>query len=409
MPVAVKVSELKCGMAVARPVRNRYTVLVATGKKIEPNDIARLEKIMPGGTIWIRDPVLDAMLEFDDLSHDQEIAAQMNSIVFNQVKKIQDKLSAKIALKGPEILDLHRSIRGAVDFLSSCSVSSTYLPRGEPKNYLETHQMNVFFLSMLIGREIKQYMATERKEASSATLLTGPETMVHLGMSAILHDAGLVPLAGVFEKNSLLSDEARKLIMEHTNSGPDLLGPSIPPLVRMTIKQHHENIKGKGYPKGLKGSQQHVLARIVRVADAFEACTATEVFPEAHTHARTLYELTMGRYKKFYDPTILKILQSLIVPFEPGSRVKLSTGTYAIVVKNRPLDPFRPIVQVLFNASGKRIPKESLEPPVDLAQKPIRLARVKNESLAYLYKPDYGEAFGIATGISRRLFNYFFP
>jgi len=409
MPIAVKIPELKPGMIVARPVRNRYAVLITAGKQISQNDINRLSKLIPDGAVWIRDPVLDDALEFDDLSESQEVAARVHSIIFKQVKQIHEKLSSKLALTETEVLDLHRSINDAVSYVSEHPVSSAYLPRGDSASYLETHQMNVFFLSMLIGREIRQYMARERISKSRATKLSGPQTLVQLGMSAILHDAGLSPLKGLFAKDAKLDEPTRKSLRDHPNEGVKLLGSPVPPLVRMAIKQHHENFPGKGYPNGLKGGDVHVLARIIRLADAYEVCTAAEVFREARSHARTLYELTLGRYKVFYDKVILKILQSLIVPFEPGARVKLSNGMHAIVVKTRRLDPFRPVVQVLFDASGKRIPKESLDPPLDLAHSPIKLARLDGEDLSFLYKPDYGETFSVAPGRGLRLFNYFFP
>ena len=74
---------------------------------------------------------------------------------------------------------------------------------------------------------------------------------------------------------------------------------------------HHERPDGKGYPKGLKGDEIPIYARIIGVADAFDAMTATRVYRKQMDFGYVLGELEKGRGSQF-DPKFVDILLNLI-------------------------------------------------------------------------------------------------
>lgn len=94
--------------------------------------------------------------------------------------------------------------------------------------------------------------------------------------AGILHDVGKIGIPGeVLRKTSKLTDEEYALIKNHTTIGAKILsGVTALPLVEDAAHYHHEKIDGSGYPEGLKGDEIPEIARLVAVADAYDAMTS---------------------------------------------------------------------------------------------------------------------------------------
>ena len=165
-----------------------------------------------------------------------------------------------------------------------------------------------------------------------------------------------------------------------------MLPDGLPAVARYIVRHHHEHVNGSGYPGGLASPNLHVLARIVRIADAFDAGTSTTVYRDAKSPARVLWEITAGPHKHHYDPVVAKVFIGLIQPFPIGARLRLSDGTYGVVVRHSPRRPFAPTVIVAFDDKGRRIPAESIARPIDLAgQIQLRIVSMGRERLSYIY------------------------
>ena len=94
--------------------------------------------------------------------------------------------------------------------------------------------------------------------------------------AGILHDVGKIGIPGdVLRKTSKLTDEEYNLIKNHTTIGAKILsGITELPIVAEAAHFHHEKMDGSGYPMGLKGDEIPEIARIVAVADAYDAMTS---------------------------------------------------------------------------------------------------------------------------------------
>ena len=108
------------------------------------------------------------------------------------------------------------------------------------------------------------------------------------------------------------------------------------------IIHHHENYDGSGYPYGLKGDEIHILARVLRIADAYSAATADQVYSEACSPVRALWEMTWGPVSQFYDPIVMKLFASLVQPYPIGAKVQLNSGYTGVVVRYGHESPFLP-------------------------------------------------------------------
>ena len=154
---------------------------------------------------------------------------------------------------------------------------------GTEQGYLAEHAGNVFYLSMVLGAAVRDYVVRERQRQTSASNLTHAVAMdlLPLGLGAMFLDVAMTPLEHVFVPGYELSDEDRKLIYEHPSAGADMLPESMPSAAKMIVRWHHENFDGSGYPDKRPGSGLHVFVRIARVCDAFDAATSAKFYSGA--------------------------------------------------------------------------------------------------------------------------------
>ena len=106
------------------------------------------------------------------------------------------------------------------------------------------------------------------------------QELMSLRMSALVHDIGKMAVSdAILQKEDRLSEAEYSTIRLHTEVGEKLIQPLLPhPDVLSGIRHHHERMDGKGYPDRLIGQQIPLLARIISVADVFDALTHTRPY-----------------------------------------------------------------------------------------------------------------------------------
>jgi len=115
----------------------------------------------------------------------------------------------------------------------------------------------------------------------------------NLALAAQMHDVGKIGVPDrILTKPGPLTTEEFAIIKEHANRGYEIAGrvPALRPVAN-AIRYHHERIDGTGYPLGLDGDQIPLEARIVSVADAFDAMTSGRVYQAAVSREAALEEL----------------------------------------------------------------------------------------------------------------------
>jgi putative two-component system response regulator len=127
-----------------------------------------------------------------------------------------------------------------------------------------------------------------------------------LRFGAILHDIGKIHVREtVLRKKGPLDASEWEEIKQHPKIGAAMvkdipyLMPAIP-----AIKYHHERWEGGGYPYGLSGDEIPIMARIVSVADAFDAMTSSRAYQEARSLEMAYGDILNGM-KKYYDPNVV--------------------------------------------------------------------------------------------------------
>jgi putative nucleotidyltransferase with HDIG domain len=186
-------------------------------------------------------------------------------------------------------LDLRASRIDAVKALSS-SVDAR-------DKYTHEHSSRVSRLACRLAREMGFPEATVEK----------------IEGGALLHDIGKISVdTEVLSKPGPLDDEEMAMIREHPRCSADII--SRLRLLRGSaeiVVQHHERPDGRGYPEGLKGHEITVGARILNVADAFDAMTTDRPYRKRRSLEEAVEELNSGSGSEF-DPVVVEYLMRLI-------------------------------------------------------------------------------------------------
>ena len=134
-----------------------------------------------------------------------------------------------------------------------------------------------------------------------------------LRRTALLHDIGKIAIPdSVLNKPSRLTDEEYEIMKSHVVKGADILKNfTLLEHVEEGALYHHERYDGRGYVHGLKGEEIPLNARIIGIADAFDAMTANRVYRKKLDPEYVLGELKKGRGTQF-DPKLADILLELI-------------------------------------------------------------------------------------------------
>ncbi len=132
-------------------------------------------------------------------------------------------------------------------------------------------------------------------------------------MMGLLHDVGKIGVPdSVINKNKRLDDDEFALIQKHPEIGGSILG-NIEEMPRLAYgaKWHHERYDGTGYPDGLKGDEIPIEARIITVADAYDAMMSNRSYRKMLPVEKVKSEIMQGKGTQF-DPQIADIMLELI-------------------------------------------------------------------------------------------------
>ena len=208
-------------------------------------------------------------------------------------------------------------------------------------DYTFSHCVNVCIYSLIIGISLGYNM----------------NRLKDLGVGAILHDIGKLAVPNkLLKKPAELDEKEFEEIKLHTKSGYEILKHhnGIGLLSSYIALNHHERYDGSGYPGGLKGEDIHECARIVAIADVYDALTSDRVYRQKIKPHFVVEYLTNIRASHF-DAELVKHFLRYIALYPLGTAVILSTNEIALVVRiNRHL-PTRPVVKIIYDATGNKL------------------------------------------------------
>ena len=184
-------------------------------------------------------------------------------------------------------------------------------------NYTYQHSVNVAVLSLVLGVQLQ----------------LNQHELYTLCMGALIHDIGKVLIPkDIILKPGPLTDEEFKTIKEHTTKGYDYLRGclEISAPSRIVALQHHEKVNGNGYPDNIKNKSINRFARIVAIADVYDALTSDRPYRKAMS-PNDAVEYIFAHGDTQFDYEMVKAFSKAVVPYPPGTLVKLSTGDIGVV------------------------------------------------------------------------------
>lgn len=184
-------------------------------------------------------------------------------------------------------------------------------------NYTYAHSVNVCVIAVMVGVALN----LNRRQLET------------LGIGAILHDIGKLQIDNkILNKPTKLEPQESELVRRHARDGYELLRKkaNINFLASHIVFQHHEREDGSGYPRGLTGKRIHRFAKIVAVADTYDAMTSNRAYHKEITSLQALEEIKQEVSRKF-DPAVVEAFLRVVAPFPIGSTLVFKNGEKAIV------------------------------------------------------------------------------
>lgn len=134
-----------------------------------------------------------------------------------------------------------------------------------------------------------------------------------IALASLFHDVGKCFIPDeILNKPTKLNDDEFNFIKKHSTYSSELLEGKFVDDISKIVEAHHERIDGSGYPKGLKGDEIRIEAKIIAVADSYDAMTSDRAYRKALTPSEAMDELKKC-INTFYDEPIVLALEQILI------------------------------------------------------------------------------------------------
>ncbi|MCS7231856.1 MAG: HD domain-containing protein [Elusimicrobiota bacterium] len=214
------------------------------------------------------------------------------------------------------------------------------------ESYIYAHSVNVGIYSAVIG--ISKNLNEQELE--------------ELTLCALLHDIGMNDYLNIAHKPYKLTEPEFEEIKKHSEIIKKYIETfqisySLKQKILLVVSQVHERCNASGYPKKLKCEEIDLFAKIISIADVYEAMTHPRPYRERILPHDAIVSLVKQAQTEL-DSQLVKLFVDKISIFPVGSYVKLNTGEIARVIAANPSFPVRPKVKIILT-SEKLPPKQT--------------------------------------------------
>ncbi|MBN2810431.1 MAG: HD-GYP domain-containing protein [Spirochaetales bacterium] len=179
--------------------------------------------------------------------------------------------------------------------------------------------------------------------------------LLQIATAALLHDVGMIKVPeNIVSKEGKLDEAETQAMRSHTFYGYKMIVNELlyADEVGRAAVQHHERWDGEGYPGRIAGAAIDIGARIISVADAFEAMVSPKTWRDAMVGYQAMKNLLADNARRF-DPDIIKAMIQSIGIYPIGSIVLMNNSVIARVIDSHKEAPLRPKIRVLIDEFAK--------------------------------------------------------
>jgi HD-GYP domain-containing protein (c-di-GMP phosphodiesterase class II) len=214
------------------------------------------------------------------------------------------------------------------------------------------------------------------------------EDLRELALGGLLFDVGKTRLPPeLLAKKQRLDVNEDALVRRHVEYGVELLErtPGISPAILEMVATHHERHNGKGYPRGLSGSEIPINGRITGLIDSYDALTHQRTYAQGLSPHQAVAELYQSRGMLFQAELVEQFIQTCGI-YPTGSLVELSNGQVGVVTAVHSLKRLRPSVMLLLDSDK------------------LPLAQFRTIELGEVMEDSTGLPLGIKSGLPPRAY-----
>ncbi len=322
--VFVSVFDCKPGMKIAEDIYNEYgAVIITDGTVLDEYIIDRIRYLG-----FTRIKAYDSVGDMIEVSGSELFRAQYNENL-NSVKGVLHDISNGKQIDTQRVNTATSSILARIN--ENRDIVSCITEMRASGEYLYTHSVNVSLLSMLIGKWLKFDYQKLKSLVTAGFLHDIGKSKVD---QEILNKPG--PLdADEFEEIKRHSAYGFKIVENISGMNDDIL---------KGILMHHEREDGSGYPFGLKGDQIHETAKIIAVADIYDAMTSNRAYRERVCPFDVIESIEKDNFG-ILDHHVASVFLKNIASYYMGEIVKLNNGAIGEIVYINPYNISKPIVK----------------------------------------------------------------
>ncbi|OEH84446.1 hypothetical protein BHU72_09550 [Desulfuribacillus stibiiarsenatis] len=334
----VTVSKLVEGQVLAKNILNDNGQILLNSNVALTSSLIRRLSDMQIPYVYIEDE------RTDDIMIDDIVSEQTRRQALQKVNKTMTTLFAqqkdRSVVSTPTLAkDFNKLLDDIISDLSQNKQVMYHMVNIHSKDdYLYHHSVNVGILATAIGLALNY----PKKD------------LIDLGIGAMLHDIGKtrIPMS-ILCKPGRLTDEEFDIMRKHSEYGYEILKnqPGISLRTAHVAFQHHERFDGSGYPRRITGNEQHEFAKIVAIADVYDALTSNRVYRSSYL-PHEAFELILGGGDYYFEHKIIQKFVQNIAIYPIGLTVTLNTGETAVVTKVDNYYPQRPTVRVITDPNG---------------------------------------------------------
>ena len=321
----VELKDVQPGNVVGLPVyNNNGRLLINTGAILNAKNIKKLKELNISA-ISIEDKISEGIDVSDNIS-----------------QKIKNKTVKH--LKTLNIDKIEKDAAKIVNEIIDCNELYEYFNIKTFENFTYEHSLSVATYSAMMGYACG-FDISEIKD---------------LTLAGLLHDIGKYAIdKAIIEKNGKLTEKEYTEIKKHPAFGYNMVQSNynLKSTVKVSILEHHENEDGSGYPRHLTGKNIYKFAKIIHIADVYDAIISKRPYKDKASSKEAINYI-ISQTGTMFDETYVNTFIQIIPAFPRGSIVKLNDGREAIVLRNDKSHIEQPDIRIIETSELIKLSKE---------------------------------------------------